>query len=161
MKNGLPPGLLADDLGERLGGRHVFAQRIGDETRATCGAPSGRRSIEWTGTPCFSCSREREHERVSRRHLVVAIGHHDQQRLRRRRRHDQVDEVQAGRVRPLHVVEKQHERMRRLQNTCTKLWKTRLNRFCASNGSSSGTRGCGPMMSSSAGTTSTMSCPFG
>ena len=46
------------------------------------------------------------------------------------------------------------------QNTCRKHWKTWLKRFCDSVGSSGASGGCGPMMRSSAGTTSVMTRPL-
>ena len=104
---------LANDLRQRLGRGRVLAQRIGDEAGDL--ADAERPQVDRVrGYAVLLLLAEREHEGMRGRHLVVAIGHHDQQRLGRRRCRDQIDEVQAGRVRPLHVVEKQHERMRPL-----------------------------------------------
>ena len=105
--------LLLNDLRERHRRRGVLVQSVGDELRHLGNAE--RRELDRLHRHAlFSLLLDGQHERMVGRHLGVAIREHEQQRLRRASRHDSRDEVQARRVGPLHVVEKQHERMRLL-----------------------------------------------
>ncbi len=160
MKNGLPPVFWCTTSASGSAVGDVLVQRVGDELGDVGRAQRAQIDrVDLHALPRLLL--RREHQRVIRRYLVVAISRHEQQRLGRARGDDQRHEIQARGIRPLHVVEEQHERVRRLAEHLHEVLEHEVEAVLRLERLELGDARLRPMISSSAGTTSTINWPFG
>ena len=153
--------LLAHQVGER---RRLRGEQwtVSATSSPTCASGSGPSTRSWIAAPCTARFVQRAHQRMRGSDLVVAVGADDEQVPRVRVQRPGRQQLQAGRVRPLQIVEEQGQRvLRRRERAARTARSTLRNRVSASASGSSGTGGCAPMTSSTCGIRSTMSWPFG
>ena len=108
-EEGIAAGLGEDCFRERTRRGRLLPRRVRDEPRDLIDRER-RQAHGLHAHAQLPLLAQREHERMPGGRLLVAIRLHEEQRLRRGRREQHRDEVEAGGVGPLHVVEEQHER---------------------------------------------------
>ena len=109
QEEGVAPGLLHQQLGEAAGGVLVAAQGVADDLAHRSPVQRCNRDLGRGHVPLAQLL-EGQRQRVGGAHLVIAIGPHEQQAQVRRRADQVAHELEGGRVRPLQIVQEDHQR---------------------------------------------------
>ncbi len=159
-KNGLPPVFSCTSCAS--GAARSGSQRSASAINCPrCSRASGASAISATFAPALLIASSLRISGWAAVDLVVAIGTDQQQVLHIRPGQQILEQIERRRVEPLQIVEEERQRMLRPGEHADEPPEHQLEAALRVLRRQLGTGGCSPMMSSSSGTRSTMSRPFG